>query len=169
MREKKLVLFWLSFCRLFSLPVVKVSFCGLTKGIFLKICPLCVHVKINKHSFETFCVWILPERNQSSPNMFCWAGRGWLQRLEIKTFWSKISCWYYTKFKKCTSLCSKVVSASDCRSKGLGFKSSGLSCRISQPWPAPTQSLKCYGPIGKARTTQPSFIHFMNVSLRVLL
>ena len=33
-------------------------FCGLTKGISLKICILCVCVIINKHSFEPFCVWI---------------------------------------------------------------------------------------------------------------
>ena len=32
------------------------SFCGLMKGISLKIYILCV--KINKHSFESFCVWI---------------------------------------------------------------------------------------------------------------
>ena len=38
-----------------------------------------------------------------------------------------------------------------------------------QPWPAPTQSWKCYGPHGKAGTMQPSFIHFTDVSLRVLL
>ena len=35
------------------------SFCGLTKRIFPKICILCVRVKINKRSFEPFCVWIL--------------------------------------------------------------------------------------------------------------
>ena len=36
------------------------SFCGLIKGISLKICILHVHVivKINKRLFETFCVWI---------------------------------------------------------------------------------------------------------------
>ena len=28
------------------------------KGISPKICVLCVHVKINKRSFEPFCVWI---------------------------------------------------------------------------------------------------------------
>ena len=27
-----------------------------------KICILCVCVKINKHSFEPFCVWILPKK-----------------------------------------------------------------------------------------------------------
>ena len=37
----------------------KVSFSGLTKGIFPKMCILCVRVKINKRSFEPFCVWIL--------------------------------------------------------------------------------------------------------------
>ena len=35
------------------------SFCGLTKGISPKMCILCVRVKINKHSFEPFCVWFL--------------------------------------------------------------------------------------------------------------
>ena len=35
--------------------------------------------------------------------------------------------------------------------------------------PAPTQSWECYGPSGKAGTTQPSFIHFTDASLRVLL
>ena len=34
------------------------SFCGLTKVISPKICILCVCVKINKHLFEPFCVWI---------------------------------------------------------------------------------------------------------------
>ena len=33
------------------------SFCGLMKGISLKMCILCVHVKINKRSFEPFCVF----------------------------------------------------------------------------------------------------------------
>ena len=35
------------------------SFCGLIKGISPKICILCVCVKINKRSFEPFCVWML--------------------------------------------------------------------------------------------------------------
>ena len=34
------------------------SFCGLVKGISPKICILCVRFKINKRSFEAFCVWI---------------------------------------------------------------------------------------------------------------
>ena len=34
----------------------KVSFIGLIKGISPKICMLCVRVKINKRSFEPFCV-----------------------------------------------------------------------------------------------------------------
>ena len=38
-----------------------------------------------------------------------------------------------------------------------------------RPWPAPTQSWECYGPNGKAGTTQPSFIHFTDAFLRVLL
>ena len=40
------------------LSVVQMSFCGLIKGISPKICILCVRVKINKRSFEPFCVWI---------------------------------------------------------------------------------------------------------------
>ena len=32
------------------------SFCGLIKGISPKICILCVRGKINKRSFEPFCV-----------------------------------------------------------------------------------------------------------------
>ena len=35
------------------------SFCGLIKGISPKMCIQCVRVKINKRSFEPFCVWIL--------------------------------------------------------------------------------------------------------------
>ena len=35
------------------------SFCGLIKGISPKIYILCARVKINKHSFKPFCVWIL--------------------------------------------------------------------------------------------------------------
>ena len=41
------------------------SFCGLIKGISPKICILCVRVKINKRSFESFCVWILFENASS--------------------------------------------------------------------------------------------------------
>ena len=37
------------------------------------------------------------------------------------------------------------------------------------PPPASTQSWECYGPSGKAGTTQLSFIHFMDASLRVML
>ena len=35
------------------------SFCGLIKRISPKICIPCVRVKINKRSFEPFCVWIV--------------------------------------------------------------------------------------------------------------
>ena len=35
---------------------VTVLFCGLIKGIPPKMCILCVPVKINKRSFEPFCV-----------------------------------------------------------------------------------------------------------------
>ena len=38
--------------------VVGVSLCGLTKEISPKMCVLWVRVKINKRSFERFCVWI---------------------------------------------------------------------------------------------------------------
>ena len=41
-----------------SFLTVQVSFCSLIKGISMKICILCVRVKINKRSFEPFCVWI---------------------------------------------------------------------------------------------------------------
>jgi len=44
----------------------KVSFCGLTKWISPKICILCVSVKINKRSFESFCVWIHYLRNKNT-------------------------------------------------------------------------------------------------------
>ena len=37
---------------------LSVSFCGLIKGISPKMCILCVHVEINKCSFEPFWVWI---------------------------------------------------------------------------------------------------------------
>ena len=36
-------------------------FFSLIKEISPKICTLCVRVKINKRSFESFCVWILQE------------------------------------------------------------------------------------------------------------
>ena len=42
------------------------SFCGLIKGISPKMCILCVRVKINKRSFEPFCVWTLHERKKTS-------------------------------------------------------------------------------------------------------
>ena len=35
------------------------SFCGFIKGISPKMCILCVRVKINKRSFEPFCVLIV--------------------------------------------------------------------------------------------------------------
>ena len=72
------------------------------------------------------------------------------------------------KNKNLTGPRSAVVSASDCGSEGLGFESH-QSCGIFRPWPAPTQSRECYGPNGKAGTTQPSFIHLTDASLRVLL
>ena len=43
-----------SFLTIYLLNVI----CGLTKGISLKMCILCVHVKISMHLFEPFCVWI---------------------------------------------------------------------------------------------------------------
>ena len=46
------------FCLSVGLSVFEVSFCGLIKGISPKNCILCVHVKINKHLFEPFCVLI---------------------------------------------------------------------------------------------------------------
>ena len=64
---------------------------------------------------------------------------------------------------------SVVVSALGCRLEDLGFESYQSYVGFFQPWPAPTQSWKCYGLSGKAGTTQPSFIHFMNVSEGVAL
>ena len=52
---------------------------------------------------------------------------------------------------------SIVVSTSHCRSEGLGFESHQSGGGF-QPWLSPTQSWECYGPSGKAGTTQPSFI-----------
>ena len=46
--------------------LTKVSFCGLTKGISPKICILCVSVKINKRSFEYFCIWIHYLKNKNT-------------------------------------------------------------------------------------------------------
>ena len=40
------------------------------------------------------------------------------------------------------------------------------SCVIFQPW---LQSWECYGPTGKAGTTQPSFIHFTSLTESVAL
>ena len=60
-KKKKLnpnkISLFLSFFTVFDrLSVVYVSFCGLIKGISSKICILCVHVEINKRSFEPLCV-----------------------------------------------------------------------------------------------------------------
>ena len=52
-KKKKTLSFFIVFNHV---SVAEVSFCGLTKGISPKIC---IRVKINKHSFEPFCVWIL--------------------------------------------------------------------------------------------------------------
>ena len=60
---------------------------------------------------------------------------------------------------------SIVVSASKCKS-GLGFQSHQSHVGFFQPWLAPTQSWECYGPNGKAGTTQLSFIHFNDESLK---
>ena len=56
---------------------------------------------------------------------------------------------------------SAVVSASDCGSEGLGFESHQSHVGFFSPG----RLL----PSGKAGTTQPSFIHFTDASLRVLL
>ena len=64
---------------------------------------------------------------------------------------------------------SVVVSVLDCGSETLGFESHQSHVGGFQPWPAPTQSWECYGPSGKAGTTQLNFIHFADASLRVLL
>ena len=56
------------------------SFCGLIKGIFPKICILCVRVKINKRSFELFCVWIL------TGNEFLFIKRHNLRRQEASSY-----------------------------------------------------------------------------------
>ena len=60
LNQSKIRFFSLSFFIVFNrLSVVYVSFCGLTKGISLKRCILCVRVKTNKRLFEPFGVWIL--------------------------------------------------------------------------------------------------------------
>ena len=66
---------------------------------------------------------------------------------------------------------SIVVSALDCGLEGLwfDFESYQRHEEIFQPELAPTQSWMCYGPSGKAQTTQMSFICFKGASLRVLL
>ena len=64
---------------------------------------------------------------------------------------------------------SAVVSASDCGSEGLGFESHQSHVGFFGPGRLSGQSWECYGPSGKAGTTQPSFIHFTDASFRVLL
>ena len=44
------------------------SFYGLIKGISTKICILCVRVKINKCSFEPFCVGVYKEDKLAGTN-----------------------------------------------------------------------------------------------------
>ena len=44
------------------------SFCDLIKEISPNICILCVRVKINKRSFEPFCVW----RDQAYVLLMTW-------------------------------------------------------------------------------------------------
>ena len=70
-----------------------------------------------------------------------------------------------------TSPIGIVVSALDCGLEGLwfDFESYQRHEEIFQPELAPTQSWMCYGPSGKAQTTQMSFICFKGASLRVLL
>ena len=53
------------------LTIYLLSFCGLTNGISPKICILCVRVKINKHSFEPFCVRILFQNANSHSVSSC--------------------------------------------------------------------------------------------------
>ena len=69
----------------------------------------------------------------------------------------RLITWTLTKMSHDTGPRSAVVSASDLPS---GVRIPSESCGIFRPWPAPTQSWECYGPSGKAGTTQPSFIHF---------
>ena len=51
--------------------------CGLIKGISPKVCILCVRVKINKRSFEPFCVWMkipLFKKKYSGQRSFSYQG-----------------------------------------------------------------------------------------------
>ena len=56
--------------------------------------------------------------------------------------------WLFMLRNYSTSPHSAVARAWDCGSEGLGFESH-QSCGIFQPWPAPTQSWECMGPMGR--------------------
>ena len=62
---------------------------------------------------------------------------------------------------------SAVVSASDCGSEGLGFESHQSHVGFFGPGRLLPRAGSAMGPSGKAGTTQPSFIHLTDASLRV--
>ena len=64
---------------------------------------------------------------------------------------------------------SVAVSASDCGSEGLGFESHQSHAQCFSPGRLLPRYGSARGPVGKAATTQPSFMHFTDASLRVLL
>ena len=64
---------------------------------------------------------------------------------------------------------SAVISASDCGSEGLGFESHQSHVGFFIPGRLLPRAGSAMGPVGKAGTTQPSFIHVTDASLRVLL
>ena len=68
-----------------------------------------------------------------------------------------------------TGPCSVVVSASDCESEGLGFESHPSHVGFFNPGRLLPRAGSAMGPVGKAGTTQLSFIHSTDASLRVLL
>ena len=73
------------------------------------------------------------------------------------------------KKKEGTGPRSAVVSASDCGSEGLGFESHQSHVGFFSPGRLLPRAGSAIGPVGKAGTTQPSFVHFTDASFRVLL
>ena len=74
-----------------------------------------------------------------------------------------------TRSERQTGPHSAVVSASDCGSEGLGFESHQSHVgHTTNSWLLPRAG-SAMGPVWKAGTTQPSFIHFTDASWRALI
>ena len=74
-----------------------------------------------------------------------------------------------TKYGVAPAPVAQWLARSDCGSEGLGFESHQSHVGFFGPGRLLPRAGSAMGPSGKAGTTQPSFIHLTDASLRVLL